>query len=107
MPGVGDRVLLVTEGFSAMTSVGRPESPIDMAVVGVIDRLDIDGGTAPAPARIRIRITAQSRETNQFSNFHDSVDGVKSANWPAAEALSRCAASESICGVTAEMLDRY
>ena len=49
--GVGDRVLLVTEGFSAMTSVGRPESPIDMAVVGVIDRLDLDGGTAPAPAR--------------------------------------------------------
>src|SRR5947209_18526651 len=40
--GVGDRVLLVTEGFSAMTSVGRPESPIDMAVVGIIDRLDLD-----------------------------------------------------------------
>lgn len=38
--GVGDRVLLVTEGYSAMTSVGRPESPIDMAVIGVIDRLD-------------------------------------------------------------------
>jgi len=49
--GVGDRVLLVTEGFSAMTSVGRPESPIDMAVVGVIDRLDLDGSAAPAPAR--------------------------------------------------------
>jgi len=49
--GVGDRVLLVTEGFSAMTSVGRPKSPIDMAVVGVIDRLDIDEGTALAPAR--------------------------------------------------------
>src|SRR5579862_6296669 len=40
--GVGDRVLLVTEGFSAMTSVGRPESPIEMAVVGVIDRIDLD-----------------------------------------------------------------
>jgi ethanolamine utilization protein EutN len=40
--GVGDQVLLVTEGFSAMTSVGRPESPIDMAVVGVIDRIDFD-----------------------------------------------------------------
>jgi len=44
--GVGDRVLLVTEGYSAMTAVGRPESPIDMAVIGVIDRLDfaLDGG---------------------------------------------------------------
>lgn len=47
--GVGDRVLLVTEGFSAMTSVGRPESPIDMAVVGVIDRIDLDP-LARAPA---------------------------------------------------------
>src|SRR5437773_12397503 len=37
--GAGDRVLLVTEGFSAMTSVGRPQSPIDMAVVGFIDRI--------------------------------------------------------------------
>ena len=48
--GVGDRVLLVTEGFSAMTSVGRPESPIDMAVVGVIDVLNLDPlpGTALA-----------------------------------------------------------
>jgi ethanolamine utilization protein EutN len=55
--GVGDRVLLVTEGYSAMTSVGRPESPIDMAVVGVIDLIDFGGngtlggaGTTSAPA---------------------------------------------------------
>lgn len=39
--GVGDRVLLVTEGFSAMTSVGRPQSPIDMAVIGFIDDIDL------------------------------------------------------------------
>lgn len=39
--GVGDRVLLATEGYSAMTSVGRPQSPIDMAVIGVIDRIDL------------------------------------------------------------------
>ena len=46
--GVGDRVLLVMEGFSAMTSVGRPESPIDMAVIGVIDRVDLFPDTPPA-----------------------------------------------------------
>jgi ethanolamine utilization protein EutN len=46
--GVGDRVLLVMEGFSAMTAVGRPESPIDMAVVGVIDRIDLFLDPAPA-----------------------------------------------------------
>jgi ethanolamine utilization protein EutN len=49
--GVGDRVLLVTEGFSAMTSVGRPESPIDMAVIGVIDRIDFLPNAAPGAAK--------------------------------------------------------
>jgi len=44
--GVGDRVLLITEGFSAMTSVGRPQSPIDMAVVGFIDHIDLLPGVA-------------------------------------------------------------
>lgn len=39
--GVGDRVLVATEGWSAMTAVGRPQSPIDMAVVGVIDFVDV------------------------------------------------------------------
>jgi ethanolamine utilization protein EutN len=39
--GSGDRVLLTTEGFSAMTAVGRPNSPIDMAVIGVIDSVDL------------------------------------------------------------------
>jgi len=42
--GVGDRVLLVTEGFSAMTAVGRPQSPIDMAVIGFIDQIDLMPG---------------------------------------------------------------
>lgn len=42
--GVGDRVLLTTEGFSAMTSVGRPNSPIDMSVIGVIDSVELVGG---------------------------------------------------------------
>jgi microcompartment protein CcmK/EutM len=40
--GVGDRVLVVTEGWSAMTSVGRPQSPIDNAVVGVVDTVTIN-----------------------------------------------------------------
>jgi len=42
--GVGDKVLLVTEGFSAMTAVGRPQSPIDMAIVGFIDHIDLIPG---------------------------------------------------------------
>ena len=39
--GVGDRVLAVQEGFSAMTSVGHIESPIDAAVIGVIDLVEM------------------------------------------------------------------
>jgi ethanolamine utilization protein EutN len=39
--GVGDRVLAVQEGFSAMTSVGHTDSPIDAAVIGVIDVIDL------------------------------------------------------------------
>ena len=38
--GIGDRVLAVQEGFSAMTSVGHVESPIDAAVIGVVDLVE-------------------------------------------------------------------
>jgi ethanolamine utilization protein EutN len=41
--GIGDRVLLTSEGFSAMTAVGRPNSPIDSAVIGVIDSIELQG----------------------------------------------------------------
>src|SRR6266571_836893 len=40
--GIGDRVLAVQEGFSAMTSVGHTESPIDAAVIGFIDLVEIE-----------------------------------------------------------------
>ena len=42
--GVGDKVLVATEGFSAMTSVGRPNSPIDMAVIGFVDHIELIDG---------------------------------------------------------------
>ena len=44
--GVGDRVLLATEGFSAMTSVGRTQSPIDMSVIGYIDSIELLPGVS-------------------------------------------------------------
>ena len=39
--GIGDRVLLVTDGYAAATGVGQARSSIDMAVIGIIDRLDL------------------------------------------------------------------
>lgn len=40
--GVGDRVLAVQEGFSAMTAVGHTDAPIDAAVIGVVDRVELE-----------------------------------------------------------------
>ena len=39
--GVGDRVLAVQEGFSAMTSVGHTDAPIDAAVIGIVDHVEL------------------------------------------------------------------
>jgi len=39
--GIGEKVLLTTDGFAAFTSVGLGPSPIDMAVVGIVDRVDL------------------------------------------------------------------
>ncbi len=39
--GIGDKVLVTVEGWSAMTAVERPESPIDMSIIGVIDSIDL------------------------------------------------------------------
>ena len=39
--GVGDRILLSTDGWAASSATGRPQSPIDMAVIGFIDRVDL------------------------------------------------------------------
>jgi microcompartment protein CcmK/EutM len=44
--GIGDRVLIATEGFSAMTAVGRPSSPIDTAVIGFIDSIELAPGVS-------------------------------------------------------------
>lgn len=42
--GVGDRVLLATDGWAASSAVGRPLTPIDMAVIGFIDEIDLIPG---------------------------------------------------------------
>ena len=42
--GVGDRILLATDGWAASSTVGRPQNPIDMAVIGFIDEIDVIPG---------------------------------------------------------------
>ncbi len=53
--GLGDRVLYTTDGWAAFTSVGLSASPIDMAVIGIVDSVDLSAGAdfalaSPPPA---------------------------------------------------------
>lgn len=40
--GIGERVIVVQDGYAAMTAVHRPQSPIDCAVIGIVDRTTED-----------------------------------------------------------------
>lgn len=40
--GIGDCVLVVQEGYAAMAAVNRPNSPIDMSIVGVVDAVEVN-----------------------------------------------------------------
>lgn len=39
--GVGEQVLIVLEGRSAAETVGRKGAPVDAAIVGIIDKVDL------------------------------------------------------------------
>ncbi len=43
--GLGEKVLLTLEGFSAFSSVGRLMTPIETAVIGIIDHVELLEGT--------------------------------------------------------------
>jgi ethanolamine utilization protein EutN len=40
--GVGEKVLVVIEGRAAGDALGRKAAPVDAAIVGIIDRVDLD-----------------------------------------------------------------
>lgn len=42
--GKGQTVLLAPEGFCAMSAVNRMQSPIDAAVLGIVDHVDLADG---------------------------------------------------------------
>jgi ethanolamine utilization protein EutN len=39
--GVGEQVLLVVEGKAAGEALGRTAAPVDAAIVGIVDRVDV------------------------------------------------------------------
>jgi ethanolamine utilization protein EutN len=40
--GVHEKVLIVIEGRAAAEALGRPGAPVDAAIIGIIDRVDIE-----------------------------------------------------------------
>lgn len=40
--GPGESVLVVLEGRAAGDALGRPGAPVDAAIVGIVDRLDLE-----------------------------------------------------------------
>ena len=40
--GVHDEVLIVLEGRAAGEALGRPGSPVDAAIVGIVDDVDVE-----------------------------------------------------------------
>ena len=43
--GVGERVLLVIEGRAAGEALRRRAAPVDAAIIGIIDRVDVDAAS--------------------------------------------------------------
>ncbi len=41
--GVHEQVLVVLEGRAAGAALGRRDAPVDAAVVGIVDHLDLEG----------------------------------------------------------------
>ena len=40
--GVGEKVLIVLEGRAAGEALGRKAAPVDAAIMGIVDRVDLD-----------------------------------------------------------------
>jgi ethanolamine utilization protein EutN len=41
--GVHEKVLIVLEGRAAGEALGRKAAPVDAAVIGIVDHVDVDG----------------------------------------------------------------
>lgn len=41
--GVHEKVLIVLEGRAAGEALGKKGAPVDAAVIGIVDRVDVDG----------------------------------------------------------------
>lgn len=49
--GVGERVLVVIEGKAAGAALRRSAAPVDAAIIGIVDRVDLESGSSHGDAR--------------------------------------------------------
>lgn len=67
--GVNDRVLVTTDGYAAFTAVGHKLAPIDAAVLGVIDHIELiepaSGVGAPPAAAPAAKKQHKKRQPQQ------------------------------------------
>ena len=73
--GTGSKVLLTTDGFAAFTSVGQSMTPIDAAVIGVIDNIELVESGPPAtevsPNSARKRSGSRQKASSQKAHNQD------------------------------------
>jgi microcompartment protein CcmK/EutM len=43
--GVNEKVLVVIEGRAAAEAVGRKGTPVDAAIIGIVDRVDVEASS--------------------------------------------------------------
>jgi ethanolamine utilization protein EutN len=66
--GIGDKVLLVQDGFAAFTAAGYKLAPIDAAVIGVIDHVELISGLFPQPGAEPAAPAAEARPAPKKQN---------------------------------------
>ena len=59
--GTGDTVLVVLEGRAAVSVLGRRGAPVDAAIVGVVDRIDVEDPPASNFSQLRRKGTRAKR----------------------------------------------
>ena len=53
--GIGEKVLIVLEGRAAGEALRRKAAPVDAAIIGIVDRVDLDDRTAPTARTVAAR----------------------------------------------------
>lgn len=68
--GMGDRVLVTTDGYAAFTALGFKQAPMDAAVVGVIDHVELVSGAVGGTVAAPLAGAAPKKQKKQHRDQH-------------------------------------